>query len=292
MNDLQIFNSPEFGTIRTTVIDGEPWFVGKDVADVLEYNNSRDALAKRVDDEDKGVAKCDTLGGVQDLVVINESGLYSLIFASHLPKSKPFKRWVTSEVLPTIRKTGRYETQDSKRQRLISEASNILENASDEVKPYLKALLDNKNFNNVDTNYSGRLIITSDEEIAALDRAIEAYSTVYNYYRSGGSCDIKELHDYDDIATVILNTAKYLAKKPGASFRDPSLLSFTCAPINKDGTVRVPKVGTFAVEPEIVLDITERPSMGYIRKHEDGSYTINIRTRSIWTHTSTKVTNT
>ena len=91
MNKIQIFKNEEFGDIRTVTIDGEPWFVGKDVAEVLGYSNSRDALAKRVDEEDKGVAKCDTLGGMQDLTIINESGLYSLIISSKLPNAKKFK---------------------------------------------------------------------------------------------------------------------------------------------------------------------------------------------------------
>lgn len=108
MDNLQIFKNESFGEIRTLLIDNEPYFVGKDVAFVLGYSNTRDALAKRVDEEDKGVAKCDTLGGSQDLTVINESGLYSLILSSKLPQAKAFKRWVTNEVLPSIRKNGGY----------------------------------------------------------------------------------------------------------------------------------------------------------------------------------------
>lgn len=108
MNELQIFNNAEFGSVRTLAINGEPYFVGRDVAEILGYSNTRDALAKRVDAEDKGVAKCDTLGGTQELVVINESGLYSLILSSKLPNAKRFKHWVTSEVLPSIRKHGVY----------------------------------------------------------------------------------------------------------------------------------------------------------------------------------------
>lgn len=108
MNELQIFNNAEFGSVRTLAINGEPYFVGRDVAEILGYSNTRDALAKRVDTEDKGVAKCDTLGGTQELVVINESGLYSLILSSKLPNAKKFKHWVTSEVLPSIRKHGVY----------------------------------------------------------------------------------------------------------------------------------------------------------------------------------------
>lgn len=111
MNKIQIFKNEEFGDIRTVTIDGEPWFVGKDVAEVLGYSNSRDALAKRVDEEDKldGVAICDSIGREQKPVLINESGLYGLILSSKLPNAKKFKHWVTSEVLPSIRKTGQYQ---------------------------------------------------------------------------------------------------------------------------------------------------------------------------------------
>ena len=112
MNELKIFKNELFGEIRIIEIDKEPWFVGKDVAEVLGYSNPRDALSKHVDDEDKGVAKCDTLGGSQDLTVINESGLYSLILSSKLPNARAFKRWVTSEVLPAIRKHGVYVTEE------------------------------------------------------------------------------------------------------------------------------------------------------------------------------------
>lgn len=101
---LKLFESDEFGNIRTAIIDGVPWFVGADVAIALGYINPRDALAKHVDAEDRGVAKCDTLGGIQTLSIVNESGTYSLIMSSKLPSAKRFKRWVTSEVLPALRK--------------------------------------------------------------------------------------------------------------------------------------------------------------------------------------------
>lgn len=110
MNDLRIFNSPEFGEIRTIEINGEPWFVGKDVAEILDYSNPRKAIGDHVDEEDKGVTKCDTPGGMQDLTVINESGLYALIISSKMSSAKKFKHWVTSEVLPSIRKTGSYRS--------------------------------------------------------------------------------------------------------------------------------------------------------------------------------------
>lgn len=110
MNELQNFNFSG-QDVRIITINDEPWFVGKDVADILGYSNSRKALSDHVDDEDKGVTKSDTLGGNQNITIINESGLYSLILKSKKPEAKQFKRWVTSEVLPTIRKHGTYMTQ-------------------------------------------------------------------------------------------------------------------------------------------------------------------------------------
>lgn len=105
---ITLFTNQEFGNIRTMVINGEPYFVGKDVAEILGYSNTRKALSDHVDEEDKGVTKCDTLGGMQNLTVINESGLYSLILGSKLKSAKRFKHWMTSEVLPSIRKHGGY----------------------------------------------------------------------------------------------------------------------------------------------------------------------------------------
>lgn len=117
-NELQIFNNPEFGEVRTVNIGGEPWFVGKDIALALGYSNTKDALAKHVDDDDKKMGSQnatpsikDSLGRDQYPVFINESGLYSLVLSSKLPTAKKFKRWVTSEVLPAIRKTGGYSVK-------------------------------------------------------------------------------------------------------------------------------------------------------------------------------------
>lgn len=115
MNELKIFENPEFGSVRLVEIDGEPWFVGKDVAEILGYSNSRKALADHVDDEDKndGVTIRDSIGREQKPILINESGLYSLILSSRLPTAKQFKRWVTVEVLPTIHKHGAYMTPEA-----------------------------------------------------------------------------------------------------------------------------------------------------------------------------------
>lgn len=107
-SQCEIFNHPEFGNLRCIEKDGEPWFVGKDVAVALGYGDTTQAIRKHVDPEDKGGVEMTTPGGKQKVIIINESGLYSLIFGSKLEKAKRFKRWVTSEVLPALRKTGSY----------------------------------------------------------------------------------------------------------------------------------------------------------------------------------------
>ncbi len=116
MNEIQIFQHEQFGSIRSIVINDEPWFVGKDVAQVLGYSNTKKALADHVDAEDKkqgdGVTIRDPMGREQSPTIINESGLYSLVLSSKLPTAKQFKRWVTAEVLPTIRKTGGYVSNE------------------------------------------------------------------------------------------------------------------------------------------------------------------------------------
>lgn len=113
MNEMKLFENPEFGTIRTVTIDGEPWMVGKDVAQALGYSNPQKALGDHVDDEDKrqgdGVTIRDPIGREQHPTIINESGLYSLVLSSKLPGAKKFRRWVTAEVLPSIRRTGGYQ---------------------------------------------------------------------------------------------------------------------------------------------------------------------------------------
>lgn len=120
MTDLQIFNSPEFGAIRTIEKDGEPWFVGKDVANALGFTNSRDAISTHVFLEDRGVDSIDTPGGNQKMTVINESGVYALVFGSRLTTAKKFKHWVTSEIIPSIRKHGAYMTPETLEKVLLS----------------------------------------------------------------------------------------------------------------------------------------------------------------------------
>lgn len=120
MNNLQIFNSPDFGQIRTIQQNGEPWFVGKDVAKILGYERADNAIRNHVDDEDKLMHQISASGQNREMYIINESGLYSLILSSKMPKAKEFKRWVTSEVIPAIRKHGAYMTDDVLKQAIQS----------------------------------------------------------------------------------------------------------------------------------------------------------------------------
>ena len=129
--EIKIFKNEMFGEIRTLVNEkGETFFVGKDVAQALGYSNTRKALQDHVDDEDKGVTKRDTLGGIQQMVVINESGLYSLVLSSKLPQAKEFKRWITSEVLPQIRQTGGYIPTTNPRTGEVLTESEMVEAAN------------------------------------------------------------------------------------------------------------------------------------------------------------------
>lgn len=108
MNQLKVFENPEFGKVRSVIVDNDPWFVGKDVALALGYSNTKDAIGRHVDGEDKRGSRIPTPFGKQTMTIINESGVYALIFGSQLEKAKEFKRWVTHEVLPSIRKYGGY----------------------------------------------------------------------------------------------------------------------------------------------------------------------------------------
>lgn len=141
MNELMTFSNPEFGEIRTIEVDGEPWLVGKDVAQALGYSNPQKAIRDHVDDEDKTVNETFSVNGTP-LVLINESGLYSLVLSSKLPGAKKFRRWVTAEVLPSIRKTGTYSTDTAKQAAADKRATAMLLNAKNRTASILQKLYD------------------------------------------------------------------------------------------------------------------------------------------------------
>lgn len=125
MNDLQIFQSEQFGQVRTVLIENEPWFVAKDVCGALEISKHRDALA-RLDDDERGSVEVDTLGGKQSMASVNEYGLYNLVLGSRKPEARKFKRWITHEVIPAIRKTGSYNKQLSPLEILAAQANALV----------------------------------------------------------------------------------------------------------------------------------------------------------------------
>ena len=135
MNELQIFENKDFGKVRTVTLNGAPCFVAADICRALDIANSRDAV-KRLDDDERGVVSTDTLGGVQEMTVVNESGLYSLVLGSRKPEAKQFKRWITHEVIPTIRKTGGYVNNDE----LF--VNTYLPNADDTTKALFRSTLE------------------------------------------------------------------------------------------------------------------------------------------------------
>lgn len=152
MNNLQIFNNAEFGEIRTVTINNEPWFVGKDVAAALGYVNAKNAVPNHVNDEDKLSTQIEYAGQRREVTVINESGLYALIFGSKLESAKRFKHWVTSEVLPSIRRTGTYNMPGTYKEALIQLIAQVEENEklaleNSELKPkadFFDAVADSK----------------------------------------------------------------------------------------------------------------------------------------------------
>lgn len=159
MDKLQVFNF-ENHNVRALMIDNEPYWVGKDVASVLGYMKPTDAVRKHVDVEDRGISKIETPSGVQEMTVINESGLYSLILSSKLPSAKKFKRWVTSEVLPALRKTGGYKLPDNPMDilKLTYEALNQTNESVAQHEYRIKELEDNKLLNPGEYNYISKAV--------------------------------------------------------------------------------------------------------------------------------------
>ena len=148
MNEIKIFENPEFGKVRSVMIGDEPWFVGKDVAEALGYTKARNAITSHVSGDDKKVAPIQgSPGGTQNMTIINESGLYALIFGSKLESAKRFKHWVTSEVLPSIRKTGSYSMPQTNGEKikLIAQGYEELDNRVTDINKRVTELEDRLN---------------------------------------------------------------------------------------------------------------------------------------------------
>ncbi|HGW3810030.1 TPA: BRO family protein [Staphylococcus aureus] len=215
MQELQTFNFEEL-PVRTLEVDGEPYFIGKDVADVLGYTNSRKALSDHVDEEDKLTSRIVTAGQNRNVTIINESGLYSLIFSSKLENAKRFKRWVTSEVLPTLRKTGAYQVPSDPMQalRLMFEATEETKQEIKNVKDDVIDLKENQKLDAGDYNFLTRTInqrvahiqrlhaITNQKQRSELFRDIN--SEVKKMTGASSRTNVRQKH-FDDVIEMIAN---------------------------------------------------------------------------------------
>jgi prophage antirepressor-like protein len=189
-NQLQVFTNEKFGEVRTVKINGEPWFVGKDIAERLGYAKARNAIATHVDDEDKTDAPIQgDLGGTQNMTIINESGMYSLILKSKLPQAKEFKRWVTSEVLPSLRKNGTYSiTTNSVNDNLTSLVQSTISN----IIPLI-------------ANEMGKLVLQSQDKINQSIELLHNQSVIYDADRE----NLKDLIGFRSVNTTrIVKTIK------------------------------------------------------------------------------------
>ncbi|EML6546667.1 BRO family protein [Staphylococcus aureus] len=215
MQALQTFNFEEL-PVRTLEVDGEPYFIGKDVADILGYTNSRKALSDHVDEEDKLTSRIVTAGQNRNVTIINESGLYSLIFSSKLENAKRFKRWVTSEVLPTLRKTGAYQVPSDPMQalRLMFEATEQTKQEIKNVKDDVINLKENQKLDAGDYNFLTRTInqrvahiqrlhaITNQKQRSELFRDIN--SEVKKMTGASSRTNVRQRH-FNDVIEMIAN---------------------------------------------------------------------------------------
>lgn len=195
MNELKIFKNKEFGEVRSLVINNEPWLVGKDVANILGYSNPQKAIRDHVYEEDKGVNEMVTPGGKQKVVIINESGLYALVFGSKLPNAKKFKHWVTSEVLPTLRKTGSYKMPDNPMEvlKLMFEAQTQTNEKVAVCDRRITELEENKLLNPGEYNYISRAIKKKVKQVKSemnMDLAQKQTSQVYKSINRDLNCFI------------------------------------------------------------------------------------------------------
>lgn len=193
MNDLRIYNF-DGNEVRTMLLENEPWFVGKDVAEVLGYKDTVNALKSHVDDDDKGMAKCHTPGGMQEMTIINESGVYSLVFASKLPSAKKFKHWVTSEVLPSIRKTGGYEvpTDPMAALKLMFEVQETDNKRINELEGKVSNLAENAPLTPSEYGYLNNLISSRVREVKQVHQ-MELNKQQYSYLFKAIGRDVKQV---------------------------------------------------------------------------------------------------
>lgn len=209
---ITIFENKELGSVRTIEVNGEPYFVGKEIAEILGYSNTRDALSKHVDEEDKAiVAIYDGIAGNPNKTVINESGLYSLIFSSKLPTAKKLKRWVTSEVLPAIHKHGMYLSESAENN--LEKRCTTLEQTIEILQRTVNSLINRNNFKSshhleVWKNKVGKVLVSEISNKFGIDNQ-EAYKRIYSkmmtefdFSINGAKAEFTETYNYEPVSIL------------------------------------------------------------------------------------------
>lgn len=206
-NEIKIFENPEFGQVRSLMIGDEPWFVGKDVAEALGYSKARNAISTHVSNDDKKVAPIQgSPGGTQNMTIINESGVYALIFGSKLGSAKRFKHWVTSEVLPSIRKTGSYfmPKTNSEKIKLIAQGYEELDNRVTEIDDRVKTLEDRLNVVGAFDNekYLNQIRGATHSRVAVLTKDPVNKALWNHYFYAGIYGLLKKIYEVSTIKSI------------------------------------------------------------------------------------------
>lgn len=215
-NKAKVFENEQFGQIRVELINNEPWFVGKDVADALGYSDTAQAVRDHVEDEDKGVVEMTTPGGVQKMVSINESGFYSLVLSSRISTAKMFKRWVTSEVLPSIRKTGGYiaTSDDMTDEEIMAKALMVAQTTIEKRNERIKQLENKVRLDSPKVGYFDALIDRglnvcfrdAAKEIGVKQKVFISYLLENKYVYRNKAGKLRPHADYDNDLFVVKDT--------------------------------------------------------------------------------------
>ena len=215
-NKVKVFENEQFGQIRVELINNEPWFVGKDVADALGYSDTAQAVRDHVEDEDKGVVEMTTPGGVQKMVSINESGFYSLVLSSRISTAKMFKRWVTSEVLPSIRKTGGYiaTSDDMTDEEIMAKALLVATSTNEKRNERIKQLESKIRLDSPKVGYFDALIDRglnvcfrdAAKEIGVKQKVFISYLLENKYVYRNKAGKLRPHADYDNDLFVVKDT--------------------------------------------------------------------------------------
>ena len=244
-----------FNDIKFTVMDDQVWFVGTDIAAAIGFPNPNQAVIDNVKEEDRHYE------------LINIAGAIHLSYISPTPAASRLKKWILNYILPVCYGNGNTET-------VKDEAERIVRNIPPKVLPYVKNLLEP--FSSAEENYTGSLIIKPSAEI---DKAFESYMAIHNYYAKGGDLTVNELKEAQGVGTAISNTAHFFGSRTHKLMSKPDKIAYCCSSINKDGSVRIPKIGTYQVDPPLIIPSNRRVTLITIKRTDDDQFKVKVNTR-------------